>query len=86
MTAHWKLAGLCTTEADPNDWFLSERNDSRATRQRVRDLKAICERCPVRERCLEASIENREPFGIWAGLTPSERDRVIRKREKEAAA
>ena len=46
--------------------------------------KAICASCPVREECLEFALESRPPEGVWGGLTPIERHRLIRRRQKAA--
>jgi WhiB family redox-sensing transcriptional regulator len=48
------------------------------------EAKAICATCPVREECLEFALETRQPEGVWGGLTPIERHRVIRRRQKAA--
>jgi WhiB family transcriptional regulator, redox-sensing transcriptional regulator len=29
--------------------------------------KAICARCPIRRRCLDAALERDEPHGVWGG-------------------
>ena len=29
--------------------------------------KAICEKCPVVEPCLEGAVARREPWGVWGG-------------------
>jgi hypothetical protein len=42
--------------------------------------KAICMRCPVRERCLEAAIERAEPYGVWGGQQLFEGEIVIGRR------
>jgi WhiB family transcriptional regulator, redox-sensing transcriptional regulator len=46
--------------------------------------KTICATCPVREECLEFALETRPPDGVWGGLTPIERHRLIRRRQKAA--
>ena len=46
--------------------------------------KAICETCPVREACLEFAVDTRQPDGVWGGMTPIERHRLIRRRQKAA--
>ena len=46
--------------------------------------KEICAECPVREACLEYALEARPPDGVWGGLTPVERHRLIRRRQKAA--
>ena len=51
----------------------------------VATAKALCAVCPVREECLEHAIAEREKLGIWGGTTPRERQRIIRRRRREAA-
>lgn len=46
--------------------------------------KEICAACPVREECLEFALETRPSDGVWGGLTPIERHRLIRRRQKAA--
>jgi WhiB family redox-sensing transcriptional regulator len=29
--------------------------------------KAICNKCPIMEECLEGALERREPWGVWGG-------------------
>ena len=36
-------------------------------------VKAICEACPVRFSCLAFALDRGERYGIWGGLTPTER-------------
>ena len=48
------------------------------------EAKAICALCPVREECREYALETRPPEGVWGGLTPTERHRLIRRRQKAA--
>jgi WhiB family redox-sensing transcriptional regulator len=48
------------------------------------EAKAICAICPVREECLEFAVETRPPEGVWGGLTPIERHRLVRRRQKAA--
>jgi WhiB family redox-sensing transcriptional regulator len=48
------------------------------------EAKAVCERCPVREPCLEYAISSREKEGVWGGLTARERRRLIRQRRRSA--
>jgi WhiB family transcriptional regulator, redox-sensing transcriptional regulator len=42
--------------------------------------KSICERCPVRDRCLADALDRGESFGIWGGMTSDER-RALRRKE-----
>lgn len=44
-----------------------------------RTAKAICNACPVRELCLDYALAAKEEYGIFGGLTPSER-RLLRRK------
>lgn len=41
--------------------------------------KTMCASCPARIPCLAWALTNREPFGIWGGLTANERRRLLAK-------
>lgn len=69
--ATWMVRARCL-DADP-DAFFPEKGGS------TREAKRICAQCPVREECLEFSLENRERFGIWGGMSQRERRRLRRK-------
>lgn len=56
---------------DPEMWFPDTRRPGP-----VAEAKAICAGCPVRAECLHAGLG--EEFGIWGGLTPSERGAMLR--------
>lgn len=48
--------------------------------------KQVCAACPVRQECLEWALDRGEKFGIYGGLTSTQRREVLRQRTKEAAA
>lgn len=50
------------------------------------EVAACCARCPVRLACLEAALANREPHGVWGGLTPSQRLPLQTYRSRVTAA
>ena len=35
-----------------------------------------CGKCPVRQECAEYAIAANEPYGLWGGLTPRERQQI----------
>ena len=41
--------------------------------------KKICGECPVREDCLDYAVDYSLGYGIWAGMTPGERECWKRK-------
>lgn len=49
------------------------------------EAKAICRECPIKNPCLEVALETDETYGyrwgIWAGMTATERDRRFGKVE-----
>lgn len=49
----------------------AERKDERERREMR--AKSICKVCPVNAECLQYALEIREPYGIWGGLTETER-------------
>lgn len=36
---------------------------------------SICQSCPVRSECLDKAVKENETFGVWGGLTPTQRRR-----------
>lgn len=44
----------------------------------VKEAKAICNKCPVRQTCLEFALDNDE-VGIWGGMTTTERRKHRRR-------
>lgn len=62
----------CQT-TDPNLWFRDEdTNNYRVARQ-------FCNRCPVRQLCLDFALENHEAHGMWGGKSPKERAKLWSK-------
>lgn len=66
----WAGFGSCVG-VDP-DIFFPERGDDTSR------ARAVCRVCPVRDECLSWALESRQCFGIWGGMTPSQRRRLRR--------
>ena len=47
--------------------------------------RALCRQCPVRQECLDYSLQVEESHGIWGGLNELERKRLLRKRRAHTA-
>lgn len=45
----------------------------------------VCEECPVRAACLADALVRDERWGVWGGLTTSQRDRFMRERYEAAS-
>lgn len=65
LEEEWKLLGVCRT-VDPELWFPEDSSNCRVA-------KRTCRECPVISECLEYAILNNEKYGVWGGLTPTER-------------
>ena len=37
---------------------------------------AICQGCPIRWRCLNLALDNREMYGVWGGRSPRSRHSI----------
>lgn len=68
---------------DPKVFFEDAWDDTtNKERKGAEAAKAICQSCPLRDHCLDLSIElNEMQYGIWGGLNPRER-RVIKLKRK----
>jgi WhiB family redox-sensing transcriptional regulator len=66
---HWADEALCSA-ADPEAWFPEH---GKGTSTETRMAKAICQMCPVRLECLDYAIGRNEEWGIWGGMTFTER-------------
>lgn len=79
---------LLNLSADPTAWrqraachgdmaaafYPPLRPEKRAVKNaREQRAKAVCASCVVRDRCLEQALDGGERFGIWGGLTDTER-------------
>ena len=71
-----KFVGDC--KGLPTDWWFPEHGDrGNETFARAR---AICKNCPASEECLEFSLRSPNLHGMWAGLTPKQRQAERRRR------
>jgi WhiB family redox-sensing transcriptional regulator len=58
----WRVDARCADSSSALvDLFFSEQIDD------ILRAKAFCQECPVREACLAAAVERREPWGVWGG-------------------
>ncbi len=64
----------CTAE-DPELFFAGSPSD-------VELAKLVCRPCPVREQCLAAALDRREPHGVWGGQLLVAGEIVARKRPR----
>lgn len=72
----WQLLGACRGK-DSSLFFHpeGERGPSRVAREAA--AKEVCSHCPVIEPCRAHALATREPYGVWGGMSESERDEEI---------
>ncbi len=80
----WQYEGSCR-QADPNIFFHPEGERGSARRRRAEKAKRFCGDCPVLAMCRERSLNAREPFGVWGGLSEDERHALLRDQVKQAS-
>ncbi|MFI2222456.1 MULTISPECIES: WhiB family transcriptional regulator [unclassified Rhodococcus (in: high G+C Gram-positive bacteria)] len=68
----WRLQARCRSEG--MEVFFSPCGESKPRRaQRERAAKAICAACPVIDWCRDYALTTREPYGVWGGMSESDR-------------
>jgi WhiB family redox-sensing transcriptional regulator len=77
----WLRDAACSDE-DPELFFpVGESGPAKAQLERA---KAVCARCPVRERCLAWALESGQNSGVWGGTHAEERRRLYRSASRRA--
>jgi hypothetical protein len=77
----------CETQ-DPDIMFPDSEEQYNARGKRNADLdaaRATCAGCWFKAECLELAISRRDRWGVWGGLTFTEREAVRRKRYARSA-
>lgn len=72
--AEWHERAACR-EFDPCLWY-----PEKETQLQVSEAKRVCAGCPVQPECLGYALETREPYGVWGGMTTSERQYMLKMR------
>lgn len=62
---------------DPEPWYQTHP-------EAMAGPKAVCASCPVWRPCLAVALTRREKYGIWGGLSASERRRLLARIRKDA--
>ncbi|HEY5834054.1 WhiB family transcriptional regulator [Streptomyces sp.] len=69
----WQAQAACRG-MDSSVFFSPPDERGHARRQREQQAKAVCEACPVRTPCALFAVATNQPFGVWGGLTESDRN------------
>ncbi|MGV9330187.1 WhiB family transcriptional regulator [Streptosporangium sandarakinum] len=80
---HWSRSSLCLEE-DPELFFpVSFEGPGR---EQCEQAKAVCNRCPVKRRCLDYALNTQQMYGVWGGTTPDERRALMAMVRRKARA
>lgn len=66
----WTDGALCT-QVD-RDLFFPEHGES------SKPARRICQRCDVREECLNFALTHGEKTGVWGGMSARQRSKLLR--------
>lgn len=75
-TTDWRAQAVCSDEEVASLFF--PVGVTGAAEVQIREAKAVCMTCPVREECLSFAITTNQEYGIWGGTSEEER-RVLRR-------
>lgn len=75
----WQQRGLCRG-VDSSVFFHPDGERGHARTAREQRAKQLCAQCPVLEACREHALALAEPYGIWGGMSESERMFILKKR------
>lgn len=81
----WQLDGAC--RAGDGDLFFhpyGEREPSRSRRERA--AQAVCAGCPVLLNCRSYALAAQEPYGVWGGMTETDRVEMLAERARRRDA
>ncbi|MCX5214247.1 WhiB family transcriptional regulator [Kitasatospora sp. NBC_00240] len=79
----WRDRARCR-DLDP-ELFFPLGNTGPALRQ-AEEAKAVCHRCPVRERCLAWALETGQEAGVWGGTGEDDRRALKRRAARRRSA
>jgi WhiB family redox-sensing transcriptional regulator len=71
----WQVAARCRGRDDLFFHPHGEREPARSRREAA--AKQICGSCPVRQECLDHALATAEPYGVWGGLSETEREQLL---------
>lgn len=73
------MQGVCRG-VDSSVFFHPDGERGRARAQRERRAKELCNSCPVLAACRSHALAAAEPYGIWGGMSESERSQLVKQR------
>jgi WhiB family transcriptional regulator, redox-sensing transcriptional regulator len=81
----WRSLARCR-DLDSSLFFSPDGERGPTRRRRERAAKAVCATCPVQRQCAAYAVANHEPYGVWGGMTETEREAMWRRGAAAAPA
>ena len=78
ITEHWEWQQLAACSGLGTEAFFhpdGQRGQRRLSRERA--AKAVCASCPVLAACAAHALAVREPYGVWGGMSESDREAIF---------
>ena len=80
MEGDWRNSANCKT-VDP-ELFFPTGEKSGFDLDQIDKAKAVCMGCAVLSQCLEYALETNQEFGIWGGMSATERKNFKRRQRR----
>jgi WhiB family redox-sensing transcriptional regulator len=77
----WQAQAACRG-MDSAVFFSPSYERGPARRQREERARAVCQGCPVSAACARFAVTTRQGYGVWGGLTESDRHPECRRPAK----
>ncbi len=61
-------------EVAPELWFPEKGG-------KVKFAEDLCKRCEIQLPCLQWSLDNKEQWGTWGGVSENQRKQILRRRD-----
>ena len=75
----WQVNAACRG-TDTSNFYHPENERGPSRVKREMRAKAVCAGCPVVANCLRWALDTREPYGVWGGLSPEDRESLLARR------
>jgi WhiB family redox-sensing transcriptional regulator len=74
---NWRNRGTCGPQDADRLFFAPDGEGIGARRRRETRAKAVCDRCPVIRICRQWSLDTRQEYGVYGGLSERERREIL---------
>ncbi|MDX6242929.1 MAG: WhiB family transcriptional regulator, redox-sensing transcriptional regulator [Frankiales bacterium] len=86
VAEHWEWQQYAACSGLGTESFFHPEGE-RGQRRALREIraKAVCETCPVKAACAAHALRVKEPYGVWGGMSETDREEILAGRGEHAA-